>query len=328
MIDIAPISKDLNQILKQQYSGGIFGESPNFIQAGKGKWFFPERYREYAEKYKKFKVRQSDVWVTGYPRSGTSVTADICWLFTHGIDFETAKNSAFNERSKLFELNTLFGDESKLIKDEKTKSVFKNLFQSLDEEPEGRVIKTHLPFELLPLDLLSCGAKIIYIIRNIKDVAVSFYNLQKTPTRENFKGTFEEFWINLENDHLTFNPYWKHVKQGLDQYTNKNVLIIFYEEEIGDIKKGIKRIAEFLEIQITDRQLNDLADFFSFQNYKKVTQGRNFFNDNFEHVRRGQAGGWKTEFPVALRERADKWKEKNIKNLNITNERLYELLLK
>lgn len=323
-MDIKPVPKEINKTLQQQYSGGIFGELPNFVHVNTEKWLFPERYQDYAEKYKKFKVRNSDIWVTGYPRSGTSVTADICWLLTHGMDFTSARRSAFNERSKLFELNTLFGKESKLITDEKTRNTFSNLFQSLEEESERRVIKTHLPFELLPSELLNCGAKVVYIVRNIKDVAVSFYNLQKAPTRENFKGTFEDFWINLESNHLTFNPYWSHIKQGIEQYHNKNVLIIFYEEQIKDLRAGIQKIAEFLEVELTDVQLNDLTDFFSFSNYKKITQGKNFFNDNFEHVRKGEVGGWKKEFPKELNQRADKWIRKNISTLSLLHPKLFD----
>lgn len=83
-----------------------------------------------------------------------------------------------------------------------------------------------------------------------------------------------------------------------------------------DLRSGIKKIADFLEVPLTNQQLDDLGDFFSFQNYKMVTQGKNFFNDNFEHVRKGKADGWKKEFPEHLRERADRWIEENIKNLN------------
>ncbi|XP_050304018.1 sulfotransferase 1E1-like [Anthonomus grandis grandis] len=311
MATITPVDPSLNLKLKKQYAGGIFGEDPNFVQVGSKKWFFPERFQEYSSTYKHFKVRSDDVWINGYPRSGTSVTADICWMLTHKMNFEVAKSTAFNDRSKLFELNTLFGKQSDLIKDAQHQEAFRNLFMSLENDPERRVIKTHLPYELLPDNLLTCGAKVIYIVRNIKDVALSFYNLQSTPTRENFGGNFEDFWSNLETDCLTFAPYWKHVEQGLQPAKNK--LIVFYEEQIQDLRKGIKKLADFLEVSLTETQLDEMTDFFSFENYKKVTQGKNFFNDNFEHVRKGQSGQWKKEFPDYLKKRADKWIQDNIK---------------
>ena len=57
----------------------------------------------------------------------------------------------------------------------------------------NHIISTHLPFHWLPKEHVETGGKIIYVIRNPKDVAVSLYKFLDScgdiPSNE----TFEEF---------------------------------------------------------------------------------------------------------------------------------------
>ena len=49
----------------------------------------------------------------------------------------------------------------------------------IDDVPSPRIIKTHLPHKVLPKQLWEKAAKVIYIARNPKDLAVSYYNFSK-----------------------------------------------------------------------------------------------------------------------------------------------------
>ena len=92
------------------------------------------------------------------------------------------------------------------------------------------------------------------------------------------------------------------------------------------MEKGIKKIADFLGVDLTIEQLKELTRHFSFENYKKVTNGKNFFNDKFEHVRKGKAGGWKKEFPAELNQRSDQLIHEKLQKLNMKCEDSYEFL--
>ena len=57
-----------------------------------------------------------------------------------------------------------------------------------------RVIKSHLPGHLLPPDVMRKKAKVVYVARNPKDVAVSYYYFSNsTPSLSLYK-TWDEFF--------------------------------------------------------------------------------------------------------------------------------------
>jgi hypothetical protein len=49
-------------------------------------------------------------------------------------------------------------------------------FEDIEKMPSPRFIKTHLPAQLLPDQLWTVKPKIVYIRRNPKDTAVSYYH--------------------------------------------------------------------------------------------------------------------------------------------------------
>lgn len=63
--------------------------------------------------------------------------------------------------------------------------------KSVDKMNSPRMIKTHLPYFLLPKR--SESAKIIYVLRNPKDTVVSLYYFTRMLSFLGFVGSFEEF---------------------------------------------------------------------------------------------------------------------------------------
>lgn len=59
--------------------------------------------------------------------------------------------------------------------------------------PSPRFIKTHLPISLLPPKLLDT-AKVVYVARDPRDVAVSSYHHSRLFKVINFPGPFKDFW--------------------------------------------------------------------------------------------------------------------------------------
>lgn len=93
-----------------------------------------------------------------------------------------------------------------------------------------RFIKTHLPFSLLPPSVMSQQAKVIYVARNPKDVAVSYYHLLRLYRTSGYIGDFPKFWDYFERDLLPWAPYWEHINEGWEHRFAPNVLFMFYEE--------------------------------------------------------------------------------------------------
>jgi Sulfotransferase domain len=60
--------------------------------------FMPKPLVDVLEKVKNFKVNEDDVILTGYPRSGTTVVAEMMWLVVNGFDFERANQLVTDDR--------------------------------------------------------------------------------------------------------------------------------------------------------------------------------------------------------------------------------------
>ncbi|WAR13076.1 ST1A1-like protein [Mya arenaria] len=116
-----------------------------------------------AELIETMDTRQDDIWVCSYPRSGTTLTQEMTYL-VKTLDFETALTKQLDERFPIID-----------IKDDRF-PYYKGV-KHFDEMKSPRLIKSHLPYFLLPQQLKDGKGKIIYIARNAKDVVTSFYHL-------------------------------------------------------------------------------------------------------------------------------------------------------
>lgn len=55
------------------------------------------------ERIKNFEAHEDDVFLCGYPRSGTTFTQEMIWLILHDFDFEQAEKIDAYNRSQWFE---------------------------------------------------------------------------------------------------------------------------------------------------------------------------------------------------------------------------------
>ncbi|KAF5277389.1 hypothetical protein FQA39_LY06202 [Lamprigera yunnana] len=151
-------------------------------------WMLPDKLEEVS----KFNVRDSDIFLLGYPKSGTTWSQEMIWLIANDLNYEGAKVFV-NERFPLLEFATIRnGAGIKKIECQVNSIEFAKAMKDI------RCIKSHLISHYLPEELLKedCNAKIIYIARNPKDVAVSSYIYYKELVKivdgsiENFCDTF------------------------------------------------------------------------------------------------------------------------------------------
>ena len=83
--------------------------------------------------------------------------------------------------------------------------------------PSPRLLKSHLPEHLLPTQIFSKKAKIVYVVRNPKDLAVSFYHFHKwAPDLPQY-----ESWDHFFDDYIAGRG-----KAVTISFSNLNVLLI------------------------------------------------------------------------------------------------------
>ena len=101
--------------------------------------------------------------------------------------------------------------------------------------------------------------KVIYVLRNPKDTLVSIFNFAKSFNHnEEFIGHLEEMADLFLESKYWYGSWWAHV----DEFVNlPKIHIVHYENLLKNPHKEIKRIAEYLDVDLSDNQLNELVDY-------------------------------------------------------------------
>jgi hypothetical protein len=105
------------------------------------------------------------------------------------------------------------------------------------------VIKTHLPFELMPYNKF---AKYLCVIRNPKDTCVSFFYHIEVDSRFEFNGDFHEFFDYWIKGEIAYGDYFQHILSFWSHRFDDNFTFLVYEHMKNNPKKDVLKIAEFL----------------------------------------------------------------------------------
>ncbi|CAH1154570.1 unnamed protein product, partial [Phaedon cochleariae] len=204
--EIEPVPNETNQELLEYFTG----EKTHFLQVGPKKWILPSGYEREAHNYYNFRARPDDVFIVTFPRSGTTWTQELVWLLANDLDYQKAAEIPLGDRFPFLEFSAFVHKETKatFLEEQKPDSENYRIVQNLDypawkifeDSTERRFIKTHLPFSLLPSNLLDIGCKVIYVARNPKDLAVSYYHLNRSYRTQGYIGDFTKFWSFFERD--------------------------------------------------------------------------------------------------------------------------------
>ncbi|XP_015597275.1 sulfotransferase 4A1 [Cephus cinctus] len=306
----------------------------NCIRVGDKKWFFLNTYADQNEAFRNFKTNPSDVWVLSLPKSGANCMQELVWLLENNLDYDSAVKYKLDTRFPFFDTSLLqphsMSEEYFNMSEDEAEKVNgiiregKTSPEIIAAYPSPRYIKSQLPFEMLPTDLLDSGAKIIYVARHPKNVAASYYYFrQRMPRFFKFKADFKTFWNFFTKSLILYTPYWDHVKEAWKRRDDPNFLFVFYEEMQNDLPKIIERVAEFLGKSYSTEEVGTLADHLdaNFQENDTVAQ-----NDGEEVtltrenklIGKGDLGELKDLFTPELEAEADEWIEENLKDTDLS----------
>ncbi|CAG5127252.1 unnamed protein product [Candidula unifasciata] len=227
-------------------------------------------------------LRCDDVIVSGYPKSGNHWIFEVLTMILH-------QNTNFNER--VFHINLL-------------EFLNKEVQFVLDAIPSPRVLTTHLRSHRLPKQVKEKNLKIVYVLRNPKDVAVSMYNMfiNNGPLYTRYNGTFGEFIDLFLNGKFFWGQWCDHV-WSYERFTNghpdHSVYIVPFEKIKEDPVKIIRGLCSFLSkpdflaediVRVTE--FSNMKNILSNGKMKKINQlvtqdGKDFI------FRKGEVGDWK-----------------------------------
>lgn len=159
-----------------------------------------------------------------------------------------------------------------------------------------RIIKSHLPFT-------SSYKKVIYLVRDGRDVAVSYYyHLQKYGKIEkNVK--FSEYLnlFNLGNFYNEFGGWGEHIHSWLDceLASSEKFLLIRYEDIKQNTLSSFTKILEFLSLDIDQERIEQAVYASSFESMKELENQQQdlgkhlrFSDKSIKFVRNGRSGDW------------------------------------
>jgi len=176
-------------------------------------------------------VRESDVFISSYPRSGTTLTQWILYLLAHEGQPEPAH---LTKVSPWFERSLAIG--------ELRASDFRRF-------PSPRVFKSHLPRQWLP-----DGARYIYVERDGLDVLISYFHFYRAYL--GFEGTLDDFHRRFVEGRVQYGSWFEHVAGWREKASDADVLIVRYEDLLDDRKAEIERIVDFLGWECGERSVD------------------------------------------------------------------------
>ena len=175
-----------------------------------------------------FELRSTDVFISSYPRSGTTLTQWILYLLTHEEQPDPAHLTTV---SPWFERSLAIGELTA---------------SDLERFPSPRVFKSHLPRQWLP-----DGARYIYVERDGLDVLVSYFHFYRAYL--GFEETLDDFYTRFMDGRVQYGSWFEHVAEWRERVSDPDVLIVRYEDLLSDRKTSIEQMVEFLDWERDER---------------------------------------------------------------------------
>lgn len=253
--------------------------------------YFAEIYDE----VEGFQAHPDDLLIATYPKSGTTWVSEIVDMIYKEGSLEKCRVEPIYMRVPFLE---------------SARPNMPSGIEVLKKGPRPCLIKTHLSLQMLPKSFLEKNCKIIYMARNAKDVAVSYYHFYQMAKVHPDPGTWEEFLEQFMDGNVSFGSWYDHVKSWWDIRKKYRILYLFYEDMKEDPQREIQKIMEFLERPANDNLVKKIAHHTSFKEMSQnhMANYRSLPSSFMDHtispfMRKGVAGDWKNHFTVAQNER-------------------------
>ncbi|KAM3842546.1 sulfotransferase 2B1-like [Diretmus argenteus] len=243
--------------------------------------------------YEDFSFRPEDVVIVTYPKSGTTWMQEIVPLIQSGGDVAPVETVPNWDRVPWLEENRAY-------------------ILNLDQRPSPRAFATHYHHSMMPPSFFTAKPKVIYVMRNPKDVFTSSFHYYGMASYLVNPGTQSQFLHKFLDGKVMFGSWFEHIKGWLDAKEKGRTMYISYEEMIMDLKDAVARLAQFMEKPLSSEVIEKIADRCVFKNMKQNKMSNyslvptEFMDQSkSEFLRKGVAGDWKNQLTVAEAEYFD-----------------------
>lgn len=224
-----------------------------------------------------FEQRDSDIYISAFPKSGTT------WMQVILHNLVTDGDMSFEH---IYDVSPWASNEAHINKTP----------ERINQLPEPRLIKTHDRYDFFDPQL---RGRFIFIYRDGRDVAESYFHHNRNYVDPDltFEQNFETHFIKgagrKKGTWFTYHRDW---------FKNKNkfpILYVRYEDLKADLEGTVKRVAQFLNVPFNDEIMARIRKHASFEYMKehetkfgeKEPKAKRLVFNNF--IRKGEVGAGK-----------------------------------
>ncbi|CAG5124896.1 unnamed protein product [Candidula unifasciata] len=240
-------------------------------------------------------IRPDDVITVGFPRSGNHWTFEMV--------------SMILSQTTNFEHDHFY---SRLIE-----CLGSNVASTVEGIKSPRNMTTHCRMHHIPEQAIEKRIKLIYVLRNPKDVLVSMYNFVSNLQYEGsrFTGSWNEFFDLQMRGEFPWGYWFDHVlatERFQVKHPDSPLFILVYEKVKEHAVEEIQKLCAFLDMpDVLSEKIAGKTEFSKMKvelgDTKMAIQSSNHFrNGPGDILRKGIVGDWKNWFTVAQNEAFDK----------------------
>jgi len=217
-------------------------------------------------------VFPEDIFLVSYPRSGNT------WM-----RFLLANLIYPDQEVSFLTIGNLVADPARA-----SRKFLKSL-------PRPRILKSHYPFD-------SRYRKVVYLVRDPRDVAVSEYYFSLKKLRLDASVTIDQFVESfVAGDRSAYGSWWENVASWIAaRKGDPGFLLVRYEDLLRETVAELSRVASFLAIDRNPDAVRTAVQRSSFERMRQLEkaeasqwEGTRDTRQDIPFVRSGKTGGWR-----------------------------------
>ena len=260
-----------------------------------------------------FPARADDVFICSYPKSGTTWCQNlVARILTRSRGDEPAPPESWShvsEVSPFFEIDPHWDHENE------PSSLAANVVENHRRFVRGRrVFNTHLPLALMPrvgkdddddYNKNRKLPKIVYVARDGRDCAVSFWHHLKSQSVEDggFSEGWDTFFESWIEGTIAFGSWFDHLNGWRDASADANVLVLKYEDMKTDLRGVARAVAAHVDPSrpLCEHELDEIVRACTFEAMKDDIEkyqpiSVRWTDETFSFVNRGVVGSFEDVF--------------------------------
>ncbi|XP_053550737.1 sulfotransferase 1C1 [Bombina bombina] len=259
----------------------------------------------------KFQAHPEDILMAAYPKAGITWMQEIVDMIYQGGDEVKCGRAPTYDRHPFLEAVA-------------PKPVPSGL-QLAEEMDPPRILKSHLPVQLIPPSIWEQNCKVIYVARNAKDSMVSYFHFQRMNKGLPDPGSWDSYFAAFLSGQVPWGSWFDHVISWWKAKDEHQILFIFYEDMIQDTRQEIRKVMRFLGKELSEEVLEKIYEHSSFKAMKDNPMANYSTIPSFvmDHsvspfMRKGIVGDWKKHFFVAQNEIFEEEYERRMKGTGVS----------